>query len=46
LRHTVTVILRETGYDERTITDTLGQKTIEMAGTTPTAPIFVRRCEV
>ena len=31
LRHTVAVILRELGYDERTIADALGQKTIEMA---------------
>ena len=31
LRHTVAVILRESGFDERTIADYLGQKTIEMA---------------
>jgi Phage integrase family len=31
LRHTVAVILRELGYDERTIADALGQKTTEMA---------------
>jgi integrase len=31
LRHTVAVILRESGFDERTIADALGQKTIEMA---------------
>ncbi|WP_246725144.1 integrase [Beijerinckia sp. L45] len=31
LRHTVAVILREIEYDERTIADALGQKTIEMA---------------
>jgi hypothetical protein len=31
LRHTVAVILRECGADERTIADALGQKTIEMA---------------
>ena len=31
LRHTVAVILRELGYDERAIADALGQKTIEMA---------------
>ena len=31
LRHTVAVILRECGYDKRTIADALGQKTIEMA---------------
>jgi integrase len=31
LRHTMAVILRECGYDERTIADALGQKTIEMA---------------
>jgi integrase len=31
LRHTVAVILREMGCDERTIADALGQKTIEMA---------------
>jgi hypothetical protein len=31
LRHTVAVILRECGYDERTIADALGQKSIEMA---------------
>jgi hypothetical protein len=31
LRHTVAVILREMGYDERTIADMLGQKTLEMA---------------
>ena len=31
LRHSVAVILRECGYDERTIADALGQKTIEMA---------------
>lgn len=31
LRHTVAVILREMSYDERTIADALGQKTIEMA---------------
>jgi hypothetical protein len=30
LRHTVAVILREIGHDERTIADALGQKTIEM----------------
>jgi integrase len=31
LRHTVAVMLRECGCDERTIADALGQKTIEMA---------------
>ena len=31
LRHTVAVILREMGYDERTIADALGQKTAAMA---------------
>lgn len=31
LRHTVAVILREAGHDERTIADALGQKTLEMA---------------
>jgi hypothetical protein len=31
LGHTVAVILRECGFDERTIADALGQKTIEMA---------------
>jgi hypothetical protein len=31
LRRTVAVILRESGADERTIADALGQKTIEMA---------------
>jgi integrase len=31
LRHTVAVILRECGADERTIADALGQKTTEMA---------------
>jgi integrase len=31
LRHTMAVILREAGHDERTIADALGQKTIEMA---------------
>ena len=31
LRHTVATILAEMGYDERTIADVLGQKTIEMA---------------
>lgn len=31
LRHTVAVILREAGADERTIADALGQKSIEMA---------------
>ena len=31
LRHTLAVILRETGCDERTIADALGQRTIEMA---------------
>jgi len=31
LRHTVAVILRECGFDERTIADALGQKTIAMA---------------
>ena len=31
LRHTLAVILRESGCDERTIADALGQKTIEMA---------------
>jgi hypothetical protein len=31
LRHTVAVILRELGCDERTIADALGQKTTEMA---------------
>jgi integrase len=31
LRHTVAVIMRELGFDERTIADALGQKTIEMA---------------
>lgn len=30
LRHTVAIILREIGCDERTIADALGQKTIEM----------------
>ena len=30
-RHSVAVILRECGFDERTIADALGQKTIEMA---------------
>lgn len=31
LRHTLAVILREVGHDERTIADALGQRTIEMA---------------
>jgi integrase len=31
LRHTMAVILREAGHDERAIADALGQKTIEMA---------------
>ena len=31
LRHTVATILAESGFDERTIADMLGQKTIEMA---------------
>ncbi len=31
LRHTLAVILRESGCDERTIADALGQRTIEMA---------------
>jgi len=31
LRHTVATTLAEMGYDERTIADVLGQKTIEMA---------------
>lgn len=31
LRHTVAVILREAGHDERTIADALGQSSIEMA---------------
>ena len=31
LRHTVAVILREAGHDERTIADALGQRTTEMA---------------
>jgi integrase len=31
LRHTVAVTLRELGYDERTIADALGKKTIELA---------------
>jgi integrase len=31
LRHSVAVILRECGFDERTIADALGQRTIEMA---------------
>lgn len=31
LRHTVAVILREIGHDERSIADALGQRTIEMA---------------
>jgi integrase len=31
LRHTVAVILRECGFDERTIADALGQETLEMA---------------
>jgi integrase len=31
LRHTVATILSEMGYDERTIADMLGQKTVEMA---------------
>jgi integrase len=35
LRHTVAVILRECGHDERTIADALGQKTIEMAHEAP-----------
>jgi integrase len=37
LRHTVAVILRESGFDERTIADALGQKTIEMRATIPKA---------
>lgn len=31
LRHTVATILAESGFDERTIADMLGQETIEMA---------------
>ena len=31
MRRTVATILAEIGYDERTIADVLGQKTIEMA---------------
>lgn len=31
LRHTVAVIMRQLGFDERTIADALGQETIEMA---------------
>jgi hypothetical protein len=31
LRHTLAVILREIGHDERAIADALGQRTIEMA---------------
>jgi hypothetical protein len=31
MRHSVAVILCECGFDERTIADALGQKTIEMA---------------
>jgi integrase len=31
LRHTIAVVLREIGCDERTIADALGQETIEMA---------------
>jgi integrase len=31
LRHTVAVILRECGYDDRAIADALGQKNPEMA---------------
>jgi integrase len=31
LRHTLAVILREAGCDERTIADALGQRTVEMA---------------
>jgi integrase len=31
LRHTVAVMLRQAGFDERTIADYLGQRTIEMA---------------
>ena len=31
LRHTVAVILRESGADDRTIADALGQKTTDMA---------------
>lgn len=31
LRHTVVTSLAEMGYDERTIADVLGQKTIETA---------------
>jgi len=31
LRHTVATILREMGYDERTIADAIGQEGIEMA---------------
>ena len=46
LRHTVAVILREIGYDERTIADALGQKTIEKRATMPRAPTLNRRCVV
>ena len=45
LRHTVAVILREAGHDERTIADALGQKTIEMARPYAKGPISDRRCE-
>jgi len=31
LRHTVAKVMREMGYDERTIADALGQKTTQMA---------------
>jgi integrase len=46
LRHTLAVILRESGCDERTIADALGQKTIEMARHYAKARTFSAKCVV
>ena len=40
LRHTVAVVLRELGQDERTIVDVLGQKTSRWLKSTPRAQIW------
>jgi hypothetical protein len=43
LRHTVAVILREAGHDERTIADALGQKLSKWPGTMPRVRTFAER---
>jgi integrase len=44
LRHTVAVILRECGFDERTIADALGQAPSRWRATTQRAPTSPSRC--